>query len=101
MQDEIRTPRLYETEPLPVERKTIYQHWTIPQVNFHWLIAEYDPHEEIAFGYCNLNDREMAEWGYVSWKEVSENGGIKNETWKPCRFPKALERIKAEFGADV
>lgn len=37
-----------------------------------WLITEYDPVEDIAFGWACLGDRQMAELGYVSMIELQE-----------------------------
>lgn len=35
-----------------------------------WLVSEYDPNEDIAFGWACLGDRQNAELGYVSLAEL-------------------------------
>ena len=40
----------------------------------------------LAFGYANLNDNEMAEWGYISIRELRENGAYNVPHWKPKIF---------------
>jgi len=35
-----------------------------------WYITEYDPEEELAFGFVNLGDPEMAELGYIYVPEL-------------------------------
>lgn len=93
---ECRIPYLYETEEIPFERKTIYQRWQIKKVNFNWLIAELDEKEGIAFGFANLNDDELAEWGYIDMKEIQEAGAQVDGTWRPCIFSEAVKKIKEE-----
>jgi hypothetical protein len=60
---ENEVPELYETEKVPIEEKIIHQRYQIKEIGFYWLLAELDPKENMAFGYANLNDDEMAEWG--------------------------------------
>lgn len=79
-------PKLYETDGVPFNEKTIYQMWQIRDINFIWLIAELDPEKQLAFGYANLNDDQMAEWGYISIKELEHNGVEKVDNWKPVKF---------------
>ena len=52
--------------------------------------------KDIAFGYANLNDDQMAEWGNISIKELKENGAQKDNEWKPCKFPEADAKCRAE-----
>jgi len=63
-------PRLYETENIPLKDKLIYLHLFIGGCD--WFICEYDPEEEIFFGYANLNDDINAEWGYISFRELKD-----------------------------
>jgi len=63
-------PRLYETENIPLKDKLIYLHFFIGGCD--WFICEYDPDEEIFFGYANLNDDLSAEWGYISFRELKD-----------------------------
>jgi hypothetical protein len=38
-----------------------------------WYAAEYDPEDQIFFGFAILNnDLEMAEWGNISFKELCD-----------------------------
>ena len=63
-----KIPRLYETEDIPADDKLIYLHFFIGGSD--WYIAEYDG-EDTFFGYAILNgDTEMAEWGYISFREL-------------------------------
>ena len=50
----------------------------------------------MAFGYANLNDDDMAEWGYISIKELLENGATLDRTWEPCTYREARERIRRD-----
>ena len=79
-------PKLYETEGISLDDKMIYQKWEIPQIGFYWLIAEVDLEKDLAFGYANLNDDQMAEWGYIPIDELKENGASLIEDWIPMRY---------------
>lgn len=92
MVDEI--PKLYETDGIPFEKKTIYQKWDIPHVGFYWLISELDRKENLAFGYANLNDDNFAEWGYISIEELIDNNALLDRDWKPCTFDEAQKKIR-------
>ena len=82
----MKIPGLYESEDVALEEKVIHQVWRIEGIGFYWLIAELDPKKRLAFGYANLNDDEMAEWGYISIKELEDNGAAMDKTWKPKKF---------------
>lgn len=122
-----RLPRLGETARVPFEKKIIHLHFYIPgqdtppqeifgplahqppgshriyllRNSFHWYIAEYDG-EDLFYGYANLGDDYMAEWGDISYSELCEPGpyGIEvfNDVfWKPKTFSEAMqEREKKE-----
>jgi len=63
-------PKLYETEHVPLKEKLIHLHFFI--AGSDWYVAEYDGHD-LFWGYAILNgDYQMAEWGYVSFKELRE-----------------------------
>lgn len=63
-------PGLYKTEKVPLKDKLIYLHFFI--LGSDWYIAEYGG-ENVFFGFVILNeDYEMAEWGYISFKEMKE-----------------------------
>ena len=71
-----RLPGLYETEHTPLKEKLVYLHFFIAGCD--WFICEFDQ-EDTFFGFCILNnDLEMAEWGYVSFKELK---AIKVKDW--------------------
>lgn len=88
-----KIPRLYKTQSIPLEEKTIYEAWILKSVQFYWLIAEYDPKKRVAFGYANLNDDQMAEWGYISIDELEENDAVKVQDWTPISFKDAKKKI--------
>lgn len=56
-------PPLYSTENVPVTDKIIHLHFFVGSCD--WYIAELDVEDLRAFGYVNLGDPNMAEWGYV------------------------------------
>lgn len=64
-----RILRLYETEEISTEDKTIYLHFHIGAC--HWYIAEYDG-EDTFFGFVDLGDPYQAEWGYTSYRELRD-----------------------------
>ena len=98
--DLVSIPGLYSTEDIPLKQKVIYEHWVLPSVNFHWLIAELDPKKKLAFGYANLNDDQMAEWGYISIAEIESSGAFSDRAFKPKKFSEAFEEIFESNGGD-
>lgn len=63
-----KIPKLYETEDVALEEKIIHLHFFI--FGCDWYVAEFDG-EDIFWGFAILNqDYEMAEWGYISFKEL-------------------------------
>ena len=65
-----KIPRLYEIEDVPVKDKVIHLHFFIG--NSDWYIAEFDG-DDIFFGFACLNNwKDLAEWGYISYKELKE-----------------------------
>jgi hypothetical protein len=65
-----KIPRLYETENVDAKDKLIHLHFFIGGCD--WYIAEYDG-KDLFWGYAILNDdRENAEWGYISFSELKE-----------------------------
>lgn len=87
-------PKLYETKGIPLEKKIIYQHWRIKEIAFYWLIAEMDRKSNLAFGYANLNNDVYAEWGYISMKEIIDNGAERDRNWRPVEFREALKKME-------
>ena len=71
-----KIPKLYQTENTPLKDKLIYLHFFIGGCD--WYISEYDG-DDLFFGFAILNnDLQMAEWGYVSFKELKS---IKIDRW--------------------
>ena len=71
-----RMPKLYETENIPLEDKLIHLHFFIGGCD--WYVVEYDG-DDLFWGFAILNnDYEMAEWGYVSLRELKS---IKVQGW--------------------
>lgn len=82
-----------------------------------WLITEYDPAEDLAFGWACLNgDRQNAELGYVSMAELEEirvpfaitvDGGPglqaaavveRDAHWTPISIRQAVEELDRRQG---
>ena len=71
-----KIPGLYETENTHLKDKLIYLHCFIGGCD--WYIAEYD-NNDLFWGFAILNsDFEMAEWGYISFRELKE---VKVKSW--------------------
>jgi hypothetical protein len=94
-------PAFYETEKIPLEEKVIYMHFFLSGSD--WFAAEYDPRDQIFFGYVILNnDFAMAEWGYFSLTELCEIkvGGFleidRDLYFKPTKA-KDIDRIRAAW----
>ena len=65
-----KIPALYSDEHVPLKEKMIYMHLFI--FGSDWYIAEYDPNEQLFFGFVILNnDLDCAEWGNFSLEELS------------------------------
>jgi hypothetical protein len=65
-----KMPRLYETENVPVKDKIVHIHFFLASSD--WYIVEFDG-EDIFFGFACLNgSTDLAEWGYISFKELKE-----------------------------
>ncbi len=63
-----KIPRLYSTEDIPPENKSIHLHFFIGGCD--WYVAEFDG-EDSFYGYSILNgDYWNAEWGYISFEEL-------------------------------
>ena len=91
-----KLPRLYETEEIPLKEKLIHVHFFIGGCD--WYIVEYDG-EDLFWGYADLNDSEMAEWGYISFQELKEiklQGGLEIdcEILDPPRKVGEIETIR-------
>jgi hypothetical protein len=98
-----KIPKLYETEEIPLQEKTIHLHFFIGGRD--WYIAEYDG-VDLFWGFAILNqDGENAEWGYISFAELKDikiSGWLqidceKEEFWK-VRKASEVENIRAAQG---
>ena len=63
-------PTLDETSEISIEESFAYVKFFNPMGNQQWFLTAYDPEENLAFGYVNLNDPQMAELGYISIEEI-------------------------------
>ena len=98
-----KIPRFCETEATPLQEKFIHLHFFIGGCD--WYIAEYDG-KDLFFGFAILNnDYEMAEWGYVSFRELKSikvDGWLEvdcelEEIWTPKRAG-GIEQIRIAQG---
>ena len=65
-----RIPKLNASEDIPLHDKLVHLHFFI--AGSDWYICEFDG-QDLFWGYAILNgDYEMAEWGYISFKELRE-----------------------------
>ncbi len=64
-----KLPGLYDTEDVPTKEKMLYMHFFLGGAD--WYAAEFDG-EDLFFGFVNLGDPDMAEWGYFSMRELKE-----------------------------
>lgn len=92
-----KIPNLYETEDIPLKDKLIHLHLFIGGCD--WYIVEHDG-DTLFWGYAILNnDYQMAEWGFISFKELCEISldGIEVdcvfEEHFPIRKAKEIEKI--------
>jgi hypothetical protein len=77
--------------------------------SFTWLITEYDPKEDRAFGFCCLDEPNFAELGYVSIAELRElrfpplGSRVERDIWwKACPLSEAKSREWPDyFGEDA
>ena len=65
-------PTLEETAELTTEEQFAYVKFFNPLGNHQWFLTAYEPEQNLAFGYVNLNDPQMAEFGYISIQEIEE-----------------------------
>ena len=72
-------PALYEQDGKGDKTK-VHLRVCIPGSGYEWLITEFDPEQELFFGFVSLNDPEMAELGYISKLELEDLGSQYNLT---------------------
>jgi len=78
-------PKLYATEKLSMSDKVVQAHFFVGSAD--WWLVEYDPADNLAFGYVCLGDPDCAEWGYF---DLTELGSVTVE--HPAGFRLAVER---------
>ena len=66
-----KLPKLYETEDVPVEEKTVVVKFFTPDSSWTWYAVEFDG-EDLFFG---LVDGFKKEWGYFSLRELQSVKG--------------------------
>ncbi len=94
-------PKLYATEKLGFDEKTIYLHYFYGGSD--WYIAEKGTGEDnYAFGYAILNgDLEMAEWGNISIEEIKELNKIELDFfWTPKKFSEVKKKWERKAEPD-
>jgi hypothetical protein len=91
-----RIPTLNETEDIPIGEKMIHRRYQRMPIGFYWLIAEFNPEENLAFGYTNLNDDTLVRWGYIRLDDLLKNGTELDKSWAPCKFHEDIRRIRDE-----
>jgi len=64
-----RIPALYATDTQRTPDKVVWLHYFVASSD--WWLIEYDPDDQIGFGYvCLGGDEQSAEWGNVSLAEL-------------------------------
>ena len=67
----VQFPKLYATEPVPIEEKKVIAKFFTPWTSWTWYATEFDG-EDLFFG---LVDGQEKEWGYFSLKELESIRG--------------------------
>jgi hypothetical protein len=107
------TPPLYAQDGNGYDA-IVYAHYFLGGSD--WLITEYDPNEDIAFGWVCLNrDRDNAELGYVYVAELRQfrapirltarrvvNVPVElDENWTPCTLNEGIAQLDAQRPAGL
>jgi len=92
-------PKLYATEKIPAPEKIVHIKLFTPDSSWTWLLVEYKPEEDLAFGYaCDAGYPDGAEWGYISIAELRTLRGklglrVERDIWfKPQTFAEAARK---------
>lgn len=92
-------PKLYSQDGKGYEAE-VFAHYFLGGSD--WLVTEYDPEEDLAFGWACLNgDRQLAELGYVSLAELESVGvplRLQDIATGRVLESKALQRVELEEG---
>jgi predicted AlkP superfamily pyrophosphatase or phosphodiesterase len=62
-------PKHLDTEGVALGDKLIHMHFFLGPAD--WYVSEFDG-EDLFFGFVDLGDPDMSEWGYFSLKELKE-----------------------------
>lgn len=92
-------PALYSTEDVPSEDTMIQVKLYDAFGSAYWLIAEYDPETETAFGYAEVLAG-CGEWGYVHIPEIKAlkfHGALRIERDKHIDLPAKFSRFKGAY----
>ena len=65
-----KLPRLYETENIATDDKVVHMRFSIGSAS--WYAVEFDPDDELFFGFVNLGDPLNAEWGFFCLQELRQ-----------------------------
>ncbi|MCB8944527.1 MAG: DUF2958 domain-containing protein [Ardenticatenaceae bacterium] len=97
-------PKLYEQDG---EKDPIVHVKLFGGSSFTWLITEYSPDQDLAFGFACLGDLEMAELGYISIAELRElkfppfSTRVERDIWwQPMKLSEAKKREWPSFFGD-
>lgn len=67
-------PGLYETDDIPTEDKVVHAKYFLPGTRWTWLMFEYDPKGELAFGAVISGiSPDFDELGYFSLKDLKKS----------------------------
>lgn len=97
-------PPLYGTENIPPDDKIVYQAWRLPLISgipvfisgFYWLICEYDPADQLAWGFVCLNDQMNSEFGYFALSELLDNQIMPDPFYSPRQLSEVRKSLEAE-----
>jgi hypothetical protein len=93
-----KLPKLYSTDGrgsnAKIYRVRLYRQCGIlPSDQFEWFLSEYDPNENVAFGYASLNDPLNSELGYVSIGELLGIGVKLDLDFKPLNLNEVKKKV--------
>ena len=99
--DDCQIPALYSQDGKSAEEAVVHVKLFMPYHNWTWLLLEYDPEEELAFGFSyDAAFPQGAELGYISFKELQQVSNMSFAT-KVCRDilfePTSLAEAKKSY----
>lgn len=65
------TPSLYQTDGEGQEA-IVYAHYFLTGTRVNIFVTEYDPEEDLIFGWSMLDNYDFGEFGYTSMKELDD-----------------------------